>query len=690
MPNVAKIAVPLLLLTAVGVGAFYYLNQQKAPVAAPENAGPKTAAPETPTDPEPKGPQVDTVEQIQQPALEREAASGPLGNSRSDLPQGVRGRVLLPNGQPAANVQVMLMEDAMKDMFAAYLDRKMGKTTPPIASFVTGEDGAFELGVPRPDVKVDLRVISPEHPEMSRTIGKVLAENWIYAGELKLELGVTVQGRVVDAITNAPIVGASVYMETSNSAQLQLATPGHERGIPTSADEGGYFRYTNGPQEGLVNLTAEAPGYASTKILHQRLRMDAPNEFTVKLERGRSITGVVVDESGARIAGATINAIGLSTKTPQNESVRSDEQGEYRFDALHEGPYRLVAEAPRYAKVEKPIVLTDEDIKIVMPNRGGAWLRVYTAENRPVKSYRLSLKRTYPNNPEGIGNVFDFADRNIGPRDYDGDWVLVDGLPSGTFRFQLEHKDHAKTLSPVFEVQDGAEPVQVTAVLTNGATITGTVIDDQGNPVAGATVSSDMNSGLAEGSGLLEIFGGMIPKKHSSKSVRTDKQGRFRLSQLAFADYMVRVSHPTFCEGTAIDIQLVEENQVVDAGVIQLMRGAIVEGMVTVAGQPTGQVKVTISMPNTARNDPLPGAVGSEEQKRAAARMLFSTNSLSAGDGRYAMLKRVPPGTYKINAARQSAQNPFQALLDMKQTERELVIAPGQDRITIDFTLQNN
>jgi hypothetical protein len=62
---------------------------------------------------------------------------------------------------------------------------------------------------------------------------------------------------------------------------------------------------------------------------------------------------------------------------------------------------------------------------------------------------------------------------------------------------------------------------------------------------------------------------------------------------------------------------------------------------------------------------------------------------LSDGNGNYVMGKRVPPGTYKITAARHSAENPFGALLDMKETEQELVVSPGQDTITINFNLSN-
>ena len=72
-----------------------------------------------------------------------------------------------------------------------------------------------------------------------------------------------------------------------------------------------------------------------------------------------------------------------------------------------------------------------------------------------------------------------------------------------------------------------------------------------------------------------------------------------------------------------------------------------------------------------------------------ARRRLFSTKSLTNGDGQFVMLKRVPPGTYKVTAARHSVDNPFIALMDMKKSGQELIIAPGQDLATINFNLSS-
>lgn len=688
MSNVAKLALPLLLVAAAAGGAFYLLNQgEVTPVSLP-GAPPNGGTPEAVTkDPTPDTAKADPGNPVRQP--QRIEASGAIGNAHADAEQGVKGKVFLPNGQPAVGVTVMLLENAMANPIDMFLKNKTGQVSPPLATSVTFEDGSFALGVLKAGQSVDLRVVSDAHPEIARSPLKFRSGDWHDAGDLRLEEGLVVQGRVIELLSKAGVGNATVYLNSSNRTHAMSATPGRENGIQVLTDDGGHFRFDNAPRTGLVNLKVEAAGYAATNLLSQQIRVDAPNQFKLEIERGRTITGVVVDDSGERITGAKVVATGLSTKTPQTETVYCDDEGEFEFAALRGGPYRLQVSAKRFADVDVPLVLTDEDHKVVMPKRGSVRLKVLTAKGRAIKSYRLSLKRSFPTNPNNIGNVIDFPDRTINPGSYRGEWAMIDGLPSGMFRFQLTERNHAKTLSEPFTVEQGADPIEVTVVLTLGGEITGTVIDDQGQPVAGATVASDMNAGLAANTGIFEMFRAMIPEKHTSRNVKTDRQGRFRISKLSYADYMLRVSHPNYCEGSQVDIKLTQEGEVIDAGVIQLLKGTLIEGITTVDGSPAGQVKVVISIPAPTGQAVPTAQPNTPEAMAAAARRLFSTKSLSDGDGRFIMLKRVPPGTYKVTAARHSADSPFMALLDMKQSAKELIVSPGQDRATVNFNLSS-
>ncbi|MBL8730520.1 MAG: carboxypeptidase regulatory-like domain-containing protein [Planctomycetes bacterium] len=679
MTNAAKIAVSL-LLAAVAAGAAYLLWGQSA--VAPQPVAPPTAT--QPTQPKSTGP-APVVAPSVVPTPVRTEVEATNNAAQADAPQGVKGRVVLPDGNAAAGVTVMLVENVAMDAASLFLMNKTTKAVVPLALSKTAADGSFALGLRQPGKACDLRIVSDDHPEKNLSQLRVRADDWYDAGDIRLEIGSIVQGRVVEEDTQLGVPNATVFLASSHQAHSVLATPGRERGIAALTDTSGFFRFTSAPAQGLVNLTVEAVGYASSPVLNQPLKPQVANEFTLQVVRGEPIAGIVVDPDGRPVGGANVSATGLSTKTPQNATAVTAADGTFTFPSLRIGPYQLSTTMDGFLEAREPMVMSgDTAVKLVLGSRAFLKLRVLAANGSPVKAYRISLTRYFPNNPAGVGKVLDFPDRNVNPSDYPaeyrGEWALVRGLPPGDFRMQVEDRAHAKTLSPPFSVVEGGPTPEVTVELTLGGSIVGTVLDDRGQPVPDAVVTTDMNSGVAADIGFLDIFRSMMPEKHSKAQTRTDAQGRFRVSKLAFADYMLRISHPNYCEGTAINIKLETPGQVADAGVIQLSAGAIVEGLTTIGGTPAGQIQVQVSTPFTDQ-------MNQKDPNGKPLLTMFNSKAISDGDGRYRLLKRVPPGTYKITAARQGAENPFVGMIDMKDSEQQLVVAPGQDRIVINLNL---
>jgi len=70
---------------------------------------------------------------------------------------------------------------------------------------------------------------------------------------------------------------------------------------------------------------------------------------------GGNIAGVVTDESGARVTGATITITNIANGRTQ--TLVTSGQGEFRVVAMQPAPYRLVIESPGFVRSEQALVL---------------------------------------------------------------------------------------------------------------------------------------------------------------------------------------------------------------------------------------------------------------------------------------------------------------------------------------------
>src|SRR5882724_10638892 len=74
---------------------------------------------------------------------------------------------------------------------------------------------------------------------------------------------------------------------------------------------------------------------------------------------GKSITGKVVDPSGAVIVEATVRA--LNRISGQSIYATTDSSGTYRLDGLSAGPYRLYAGRDGFATFVRELVINDQE-----------------------------------------------------------------------------------------------------------------------------------------------------------------------------------------------------------------------------------------------------------------------------------------------------------------------------------------
>lgn len=680
--NAAKILLPVLLVAGIGAAAWFASSggEVDMPVDDPR---PKVEERARPQEQQPDTPVVAANDTQRVAPQEPRRVEVKIATSlNTDAAQGIRGRVVLPGGQPAAETDVFLLKGSTSDPLALYLAHRRGQKTEPVAHVRTDEQGVFAIGLEKAGDTFDLRVVSDNHPEIQHKSIKVRSDDWYDTGDLELTTGSIVQGRVLDEEGKFGIAEARVYLTIPGMAHQMLPTPGRERGILALTDSSGFFRYTNAPSGGTINLGAESGEYAFFELQNQQIKDNAPNDFTIELSRGLPISGIVVDAQGKPVSGATVLATAQSAKQPQSGQASSGSDGRFALPILRAGPYQLAVSAQNYEDViEKPVFAGAEDVRIVMEQRGRVRLRVFNARGQAIKNYTVGLKRYFANNPSSIGKVPEFRDVRVTPGDYEGDYANIRNVPNGEFVFQIMDNEHAKTLTTNFTMAADKEPPTVEVTLTLGGAILGQVVDDAGVPVPGATVVTDMNGGIAVETGFFEMFRSFLPDKHTTRSEKTGPDGRFRLTRLAFADYMIRVSHPDFCEGTSMDIGVANEGEERDVGVIRLRRGAVVQGLCRVSGRGAGQVKVMIGPPTGYKPE-------IDAQGRPVGGQMFTATAISDGEGRYRFTKRVPPGTYKIHAFKEAGNDDvFGRFKQMKETERPLNVGSGQDLIEMDFDI---
>jgi hypothetical protein len=259
--------------------------------------------------------------------------------------------------------------------------------------------------------------------------------------------------------------------------------------------------------------------------------------------------------------------------------------------------------------------------------------------------------------------------RGGGVTSTDGNGLFeIKDLPAGRYVLTVTKSGFAQTQfgqrrpgdpgTPI-ELADGQTADKVSVVLARGAVIAGTVVDDGGDPIAGAQVAAVRYQYI---SGTRRL----VPAPSEGSSDRTDDRGGFRLYGLPPGDYYVSATNPTnrfmppgatnteqdgfaptYYPGTA---NVAEATRItVRAG--QEMSGAnfafIVARMARVRGRALN-----------SRGDPVAGAMAmlTPAEPFGGMMMMNMSNAMIAGDGTF-NFANVSPGRYNLNIRPAGMQN---------------------------------
>ncbi len=680
MNSGSKILLVLALLAVAATGAYFFL------FADSDSPGPN-APPRPGTTAEDQGdPEVVTriATEPSTRAATRPDDRQPLraevrGDDGTSFDQGITGQLVDENGAPVPDAEVYLFEGVGANIFAAMIERQEGVVKPPLAQTVSDGNGLFRLGVREVEQgkTFELRAIGTLHADASRPNLTLFPGKWWDAGRVTMPRGILVTGRVTDQRNGAPIADAQVFLNGQSQQMLLGNTPGREQGITVRTDAAGQYRIENA-SAGVHTIGAVGVDYAQVEKPNVNIQGNQENAFDFELPPGMAIAGVVTDSAGIPVGGARIAAHAISAKTPLSRETRSLGDGTFELIGLVEGPYQLNVTAQGYVAAKEPAVQAGTlDTQIVMETQGRVRVRVVAANGREINQFNLTLKNWIPTQ-ESVGNIPSFKTILVRPRDLDpqGYYELSGLNPSAPNQYKLEidHGRYAKNYSEPFDVVAGSnEPVTLTVTLSDGGRIAGQVVDENGQPLGGVTVSTLPNT--YQDNALAEMFRVLIPFEVSRAHAKTGADGRFELERLYPAMYQLQFDHPEHFKLYEKDYEVLD-GQVTDGGVIRMQRGTLLFGTVRVDGIPTAQVKVNVATKADPDNPPATP---------------FSATAITNDQGEWVVPNRLPPGVYTAQAGRQAGpQHFFTTVLDFKQTQTDFTIHAGQAQLELPFQITSS
>jgi protocatechuate 3,4-dioxygenase beta subunit len=466
----------------------------------------------------------------------------------------VKGRVLGPDGQPVAGAKV-----------------RAAGTRPGTSDRTESlEDGTFCLkSVPE---GAEVRLIAEKAGLARAILGPFAFSAAEPHSEIVLRLGKggVVSGRLTDT-TGAPITKGRVHL----NPQLRMYGGQHS----ATPDKDGNYRIETVPA-GRYSLEVWVQDYVGRKrpdfVVEDGGEYDG---IDFVLERGLTITGVVVDQAGNPVEDASIHTTPISPgkdDIPGVRTARTDAEGRFTLTALTSGSHGITIMRQGYAQKnpraqvragEQNVVL--EMIKlhegivgqVLQQETGTPLTRFFVRWHRGVSAFTR-----------------DFTDE-------EGRFQIKNLIP-GAYYLEAGTKEGLVSPQPVrVELIDGTVSVPIQLHVGPGEVITARALSADGTALAQAQI--EIVRAVGEPTG---VMGRGI----------TDQAGGCRITSIAPGDYVARASHGDWIEvERAFTVRRGRENHVelkleAKGGTFEVSvkdpRGRPVEGATLRVMRPNGAV----------------------------------------------------------------------------------------------------
>lgn len=371
-------------------------------------------------------------------------------------------------------------------------------------------------------------------------------------GTLVLAPGATLAGRVLDP-EGEPVAGAAVYLVRGAEAPDGEAQARLRHGRPAAvSDPAGAFLIRDLIPGQPLGLYVHADGRAPAWLPGVEAPAEAP--LRVILRPALAVSGRVVDQAGGPLPNARVTLVwqevlaGATRRVAVGPGVEreaiTDRRGRFEIGGLLPGDatvevYRkgFVPAPPREIRLIPGEGIAGVDFVL---ERGAAVEgRVTTRSGEPVAGARITAGR-----PSAV-------------TDGDGAYRL-EGVPLGPAALEAFHSARGRRVKRI-DVEPGVNPLDWT--LEDGVRVSGRVMDETGEPLAGATVRVDRRTAAGQ----------------RGVEVRSTADGSFELYPVTPGRYRLRVGKPGYAE--TVETLRVGQETVEDLEIF-LLPGGILTGRI--------------------------------------------------------------------------------------------------------------
>ncbi len=653
----SRIAVPLLLVSLVVVGIIFYQFQQdtdlgdldRTNITIQEEGGDavrRTGAPLP-------------VSSNRDPNSEKPTKSGAQELDDTEAGGAVIGRVVSADGLPVAGVAARLTHSPKGGLFAS-----VKGIAQVLKTAVTDDQGFFTIMGVKEGGPYRVEVWPAELRKATSSFFRIEEGEKHDVGELVATPGAIVEGIVLNE-AKVPVPGVQVTISVSDPTEagfVMLLGPVVYGGRTVVTDENGRFRLA-GLDGGQGHVYARAEGYIPLEDLEVAVKNEKPVEgLVVQLARGRRIEGHVQDDTGVSIANATIKyrpqgTFRLLWEQNPNAQVQSDKDGNFVFTGVPLKDVLLTVEADGFMTMnEYRAKASQAHVGIVLEKAAlvFAYL-VAQGDKRAINDFEVSVEVGDLTLSQDVAKGFPIkkgqeAGAILGKSETAGLFV-IHGISRRSLDFSITAPGFGRLDYKISELKPGEER-RLEGEMVAEVPFAGMVVDQNGNPVAGATLTmrvkeenkNDVENELMGLLGSDAIPGSSSVLGASSKKTRTKSKsdGTFSFHGLVGGMHLLAVRHPSFLNQVDLPVELGTENPVTDY-VVTLLPGASITGVVfDPEGNPFIGAKVSLERKSVAE--------GGDTEERV---MSFSPNwktSKTSGKGGVYLIEGVKPGDYFVRA----------------------------------------